>query len=56
MAERSGWTQVRTLTRFTLKVLAKAVADLNFAVNEAADELMCLALPAQGGVGGAPGG
>ena len=44
MAVGSGWTRVRTPTESILKVLARAVADLQFATQEAADELTNLAI------------
>ena len=44
MAEQAGGTRVRTPTESILKVLAKAVADLNFATQDAADELANLAI------------
>ena len=44
MAVKSGWTRARTPTESILKVLTRAVADLHFATQEAADELANLAI------------
>ena len=44
MARRMGWTRGNTPVKGILQTLARAVKDLDFAVNDAADELVNLAV------------